>query len=846
MLKKVKEMSIEEFARICNRLVNGMGFRIRHSVYREDVVVMDATMPVPGKEMRYIIIFVRKDSVNAKDIRELVDFETLQIRWMVITTGKIEESARKIIPANMDITLMDGKEFEKLLKEYGIIREERKEVSYLPSVGELDNLLSWAEEFYRSGNHQKALDYVNRALSIKTTPRGFKIKVRILHSLGKYDEALSILKNLLEDNVKDDESWFLLGNLLESMGRLDEAEEAYGQCVRFNPRNLGCWLNRGNILFSQDKMDEALICYENALKIRQDIPQVWNNRGVVLKHMGKLDEAMRSYNAALKYDEKFADAYLNKAILFYEMRRYEEAENTLAQYLKLKEDPEGYLLLANIYLKRQLLSRAEEAAKKALEIDPTNIEAKKILRRVYGGKVRDIEVELKRGIEDILNLLPEEEMEPVRAILRDARELVKKGELEEAKKKLEEAKVKMREFVDERRLRDTIINDIIELSKEGSADIPENLDELSVEELSKIRRELINRLKEVGVRVKTRDELLKSLDRIRERMRGSGILSGEMEERMGEVENLIKSGEFTIAMEKLLEISAGVEKKKLEDMRKIIIEDTRDLLRDAEIEEPDNLDKMDFNEIKKIRLSALEKIKGEKVKEELFRGSIKEEIIGDIMELSTYSDVEIPKNLEDMDLDELKYLRKRIIESIKSSREKGIKKSEEESGLKGLVSMLQGSKTDDKLRDELVEDIRELSSLLGEEVEEDIESMDIDSLRELKRKLMEKMAKRGAEKEGMIKYPKGYGHIILQFGDALRLEQENVGDDEYANNALGILHFERGDYEGAINYFKRALAINPDFKDAEFNLAYALHKLGKRDDAKLHLKHIGLDDFSFE
>ena len=843
MLEKVKKMKIDEFAHLCNRLVREMGFTVRNSIYRENKVVMDVVMPVPGKEIRYIIIFLRKSKVNARDIREFVDFDTLQIRWMIITTGEIEESAKRIIPKNMDVNLIDGRGFEKLLKDYGIIREEeKKEISYLPSVGEIDNLLGWAEDFYSHGSYDKALEYVNRAISIKSTPKSMKIKVRILHAMGRYDEALSILKTLLESDVKDDESWFLLGNLLESIGREDEAEEAYGQCVRFNPRNLSCWLNRGNILFSEEKMDEALICYENALKIRQDMPQVWNNRGVVLKHMGKLDEAMRSYNAALKYDEKFADAYLNKAILFYEMRRYEEAENSLAQYLKLKEDSQGYILLANIYLKRQLMSKAEDMAKKALQMDPTNIEAKKILRKVYGGKVQDIEGELKRGIEDILNLLPEEEMEPVKAVLKDARELVRKGEFEEAKGKLEEAREKIRQFVDERRLKDTLISDIIELSAEGDVNVPENIDEMSVEELNTLRRELITKLREEGVRIKTEDELFKSLDRIRERMKSNDLLTEDMDEKISEVEALIKKGKFPLAMEKLLEISAGVEKKKLKDMKKIIVEDTRELLQDAGLEAPPDLDNMDFNELKSIRLQALEKIKGEKVKQEMFKGTLREEIIGDIMELSSFGNVEIPDNLEEIDIEELKDLRKRVIESIKSPKKR---EEREVEGLGGLVKVLQGGEKKDNVREELLADIKELSSILGEEIEKNIENMDVESLRNIKRELLQKITV-GGEKIGRKTLPKGYGHIILQFGDMLKLEEENVEDEEYTLNAVGIVHFERGDYEGAIKYFKRALAINPNFKEAEFNLAYALHMLGKREDAKLHLKHIGMEDFSFD
>ncbi len=775
VLEKIKKMPMDAFYRICNHLVREMGFHIRNGVYRENTVVIDAYMPVPGNEIRYVIIFVRKDKFTSMDLEEMVDFETLEIRWMIITTGDISQSAKNRIPANMEITLMDGAELEKIMIEVGILKDEQEKGSYLPSLGELDNLIGWAEDFYRNESYDKALEYINNALQIKETSKALRIKAKILIAKGRYDEALGILERLLVNNVKDDDSWFLMGSALEAIGRINEAEEAYGQCVRFNSRNIGCWLNRGNILFSLEKYDESLLCYENTLKIRQNIPDAWNNRGIVLKHKGKFDDAIRSYNAALKYDPKFARAYLNKAILFYDMRRYEEAENSIFEYLKHDVSEEAYILLSNIYLKRKMLGKAEEMAKKALEINPANIEAKKILRYVYGGKTKDVETDVMHGIEDILSLLATEDLEPIKKILMDAQELAINGELEQAKNKLEEAKEEMKKYVDENMLKNAIIEDIIEIGKESSEPVPPEINSMTLEELRATRNKIIKTIKLQKEENKTREKLLASLEKIQNDMETSGFMDNALKDDMLKAKELINNGNFTEAMEILLSVSAKVERDKIRDLRKILVEDTKTLLTDAEVDIPTNIDEMGIEEIRSLRNEAI------------------------------------------------------------SSFKKG------DGGLRNMVSILSGG----GIKSEIINDIKELSESIGAIVPDNIENMSLDELREERRKLIAHI-KKGEEMDS-DRFPVGFAQVLLELGDENKFKEYiDVQEDEYTDNVRGIFAFNKKDYEKALKYFKRAIAINPEFKDAEFNLAYVLYKTGRKDDAKMHLRHIGMEDTYFE
>lgn len=506
MREKIENMSMDEFFRLCNRLVVEMGFKVRNSVYRDDTVVFDAYMPVPGKSLHYVIVFLKRPRVTRRDLMELIDVETVEVRWMLITTGLFEgvEDLRD----REDLTLMDWNDFERLIVEFGLeeelTREERgkeaREGRYLPSAGEMESLLQWARDFLEKENYDKALEYVENALRIKPTAEGKKLKAKILGALQRSDEAISILTSILEDNVKDDEAWLILGQILEDEDDLEEAGEAYSQCVRFNPRNLSCWINRGNVMLAMEKYSEALLCYEKALEIRRDLPALWNNRGVALKYMGRYDEALRSYNAAIKIDRNFADAYLNKAHLYFDLKRYEEARNAVMEYLKLRREPRGLVLLAKIYMRRSMKKDARDILQEVLDMEPGNQEARELLDKLEGRtrEVKEYEKSKQLLLEEIAKLENVQKASEIgdkriATLFEDVKKDIEEGNISDAYKGI----CRIRDVIHEielKNMRDALRLNTTRLLELAGLEIPENIDELSPKELKILGEEAVKRV----------------------------------------------------------------------------------------------------------------------------------------------------------------------------------------------------------------------------------------------------------------------------------------------------------------------------------------------------------------
>ena len=74
--------------------------------------------------------------------------------------------------------------------------------------------------------------------------------------------------------------------------------------------------------------------------------------------------------------------------------------------------------------------------------------------------------------------------------------------------------------------------------------------------------------------------------------------------------------------------------------------------------------------------------------------------------------------------------------------------------------------------------------------------------------------------------------VYEDLGDALKKVQENQENEAIDWKNKGNDLFKKGDYENAIQNYKNALDIDPNYSDAWNNLGLAYIKIGKIDDAK--------------
>lgn len=102
-----------------------------------------------------------------------------------------------------------------------------------------------------------------------------------------------------------------------------------------------------------------------------------------LVRRGRLDEAEKICQLGLEANPDFSDGHLAYARVLYYLFRYQEAiEQVKLTLATTPNKVEAYLIAAEIFLARSQHKPASDACLKAIDIDPENIEARQILKRI--------------------------------------------------------------------------------------------------------------------------------------------------------------------------------------------------------------------------------------------------------------------------------------------------------------------------------------------------------------------------------------------------------------------------------------------------------------------------------
>jgi len=144
---------------------------------------------------------------------------------------------------------------------------------------------------FQTGQHEKALQLIGQALTIRQDPL--------------------VLSNL--------------GLVLNALQRHDEALHRCDQALALKPDYAQAFINRGVALAGLRRFAMALESCDRALALHPDYAEAAYNRGIVLAELGRFGEAMDSYDRALALKPDYAEAHYNRRGVLRGQKRYDEA-----------------------------------------------------------------------------------------------------------------------------------------------------------------------------------------------------------------------------------------------------------------------------------------------------------------------------------------------------------------------------------------------------------------------------------------------------------------------------------------------------------------------------------------
>jgi len=280
-----------------------------------------------------------------------------------------------------------------------------------------------------------------------------------------YDKAIESLKQSVENDPSQDESWELIGDIyskekkyelainafdkaniinprddlkvkifslsLEAgeyyykKGDIIKAEDAFRIATKVDPQNAIVWAYLGDVLYAQQKFNEAEIAYREAIKIDPNLASSWNGLGNVLAQQNKFKEASEAYHEAIKIDPNLASSWNGLGNVLAQQNKSKEAIDAYNRATKI--DPNlasSWVGLGNVLYQQQKYRESRICFNKAKE---------------HGGKVDDIidslslKIELERLLSPMLNeknnvaLLLDTSSSMEGQKINDAKEVVKKA-----------------------------------------------------------------------------------------------------------------------------------------------------------------------------------------------------------------------------------------------------------------------------------------------------------------------------------------------------------------------------------------------------------------------------------
>jgi predicted TPR repeat methyltransferase len=131
-------------------------------------------------------------------------------------------------------------------------------------------------------------------------------------ALGRPDEALAGVRQVLQADPTDADAWAAAGRALQALGRPADELEAIDRLCALRPPTAALSHRRGLLLLRLERPAEALAAFDAALALDPAHAAAWTQRGSLLREAGRRDEAADCFRRALAHG---GDEALNRWFL---------------------------------------------------------------------------------------------------------------------------------------------------------------------------------------------------------------------------------------------------------------------------------------------------------------------------------------------------------------------------------------------------------------------------------------------------------------------------------------------------------------------------------------------------
>jgi len=278
--------------------------------------------------------------------------------------------------------------------QMGFIQQQKQDynqaIEYLRKAKDFSNTYDYkidiliAYNLFKKKEYGKAIEIINNALNNAQDKTDLNILLaQIKEASGKTDEAISLLKKLIKENINNKEYIFALIETYERQKKFREAEKFLLDYINKGKITDSIAFTLGVLYEKQKKYNEAEKYLKKAIELNPDFAEALNYLGYMLIDLGlKIEESIEYVKRALNID-KFNGAYLDSLGWgYYRLNKLDLALENLKKATEiLPNNPVILDHLGDVYYKlgnyKEAIFQWQQAIKnKNDEIDQEKIELK--------------------------------------------------------------------------------------------------------------------------------------------------------------------------------------------------------------------------------------------------------------------------------------------------------------------------------------------------------------------------------------------------------------------------------------------------------------------------------------
>ncbi len=200
---------------------------------------------------------------------------------------------------------------------------------------------------------------------------GHKLLAENYEKEGGMRKAIDEYVKAIDINKKDYDSYYKIAELLDNLGKKDEAIQMLNNLIHNKPDYFKASELLGRLLCEQENFKEAINVYMNALRYnKEESFEIYYNLGIAYTRLNDFQNAKDYYEKAAAINALNYKGYYNLGLISMLYDDLDEAEKFFIEGMNVEDtEPECCYQLARIYLMRGEKERAINYLDRAINLD---------------------------------------------------------------------------------------------------------------------------------------------------------------------------------------------------------------------------------------------------------------------------------------------------------------------------------------------------------------------------------------------------------------------------------------------------------------------------------------------